>query len=113
MASNISRRGFVKSSLLASAALPLGINPQTAPAAQTNPAARETIQQGKIGNMEFSRLMLGGNLIGGHSHARDLSYVSPLMRRYNTPAKIRETLEIAESKGITAVNTWVMDDNSA
>lgn len=68
---------------------------------------------GKIAGQSFSRLFLGGNLIGGWAHARDLSYVSPLMRRYNTPAKIRQTLEIAEQNGITGFNTWVMDDNSA
>lgn len=56
--------------------------------------------------------MMGGNLIGGWSHSRDLGYVSTLMRRYNTPAKIRETLELGELNGITAINTWVMDDNS-
>jgi hypothetical protein len=56
--------------------------------------------------------MLGGNLIGGWSHSRDLGYVSTLMRRYNTEAKIRETLELAEANGITALNSWVMDDNS-
>jgi hypothetical protein len=33
------------------------------------------------------------------------------MRRYNTEAKIRETLEIAEANGINAINTYVMDDN--
>jgi hypothetical protein len=41
-----------------------------------------------------------------------LAYVSMLMRRYNTPAKVRETLESGEANGITAINTWVMDDNS-
>lgn len=56
--------------------------------------------------------MMGGNLIGGWSHSRDLPYVSTLMRHYNTSAKIRETLELGESLGITAINTWVMDDNS-
>ena len=56
--------------------------------------------------------MMGGNLIGGWAHSRDLPYVSTLMRRYNTPAKIRETLETGEAQGITAINTWVMDDNS-
>lgn len=55
---------------------------------------------------------MGGNLIGGWSHSRDLGYVSMLMRRYNTPAKIRQTLEMGEANGITAINTWVMDDNS-
>ena len=49
--------------------------------------------------------MLGGNLIGGWSHSRDLGYVSTLMRRYNTEAKIRKTLELAEANGITALNS--------
>ncbi len=82
------------------------------PAEQTLLDARGKLPSGKIAGQEFSRLMLGGNLIGGWAHARELSYVSPLMRRYNSPAKIRETLEIAEQNGITAINTWVMDDNS-
>ena len=56
--------------------------------------------------------MLGGNLIGGYAHARELAYVSTLMRRYNTEAKIRETLELAETHGINAINTWVMQENS-
>lgn len=68
---------------------------------------------GQLGNEPISRLIMGGNLIGGWSHSRELSYVSTLMRRYNTPAKIRETLEAGERNGITAINTWVMDDNSA
>lgn len=67
---------------------------------------------GKIADVEFSRLMLGGNLIGGYAHSRDLPYVATLMRRYNTDAKIRETLELAEAQGINAINTWVMQDNS-
>ena len=54
---------------------------------------------GKMGGQEFSRLMMGGNLIGGWSHSRDLSYVSTLARRYNTEAKIRETLELGEARG--------------
>ncbi|HEY5915483.1 MAG TPA: hypothetical protein VJA21_33280 [Verrucomicrobiae bacterium] len=114
MSRPISRRGFVKSSLLASAAVPLGLKAQTpAPADQVLLAvSKEALPTGKIGGQEFSRLFLGGNLIGGWAHARELSYVSPLMRRYNTPAKIRETLEVAEQNGITGLNTWVMDDNS-
>jgi len=55
--------------------------------------------------------MLGGNLLAGHAHARDLAYVSQLMRRYNTEAKVRETLEQAEQQGITTLNSWVMDNN--
>ncbi len=113
MARQLSRRGFVKSSLLASAALPLALKAQTpVPADQITLETKGALPGGKIGGQEFSRLFLGGNLIGGWAHSRELSYVSPLMRRYNTPAKIRETLETAEQNGVTALNTWVMDDNS-
>lgn len=112
----ISRRNFVKASVLASATMPIALNTQTraadAPAgAQAKPDAG-SLPQGRIGPMEFSRLMIGGNLLAGYAHSRDLPYVSTLMRRYNTPQKIRETLELAEQNGITAINTWVQDDNS-
>ncbi len=114
MAKQLSRRGFVKSSLLASAAIPLGLS--AAKANSQNPvtpaAPAEPLPKGQIAGQEFSRLMMGGNLIGGWSHSRELTYVSTLMRRYNTHAKVRETLELGESHGITAINTWVMDDNS-
>ena len=119
MPNKISRRGFVKSSLLASAAVPLSLNPRSAGAAEApansaavTAAATEPFPKGRIGGREFSRLIMGGNLIAGWSHSRDLPYVSSLMRRYNTPAKIRETLELGESQGITAINTYVMDDNA-
>lgn len=113
MTRKLTRRGFVKSSLLASAALPLGARAQEAtPGADAAPAAPGTFPAGKIGGQEFSRLMLGGNLIAGWAHSRDLPYVSTLMRRYNSETKIRETLELAESQGITVINTWVKDDNT-
>jgi hypothetical protein len=119
MTRQISRRGFVKSSLIATAAVPLGLSGQNnstaetpAPAGASATTSREKMPTGRIGDQEFSRLMLGGNLIGGWSHSRDLAYVSTLMRRYNTDAKIRETLELAEAHGITAINTWVMQENS-
>ncbi len=58
---------------------------------------------GKIGNVTVSRLFLGGNLIGGFSHSRDLLYVSKLFTTYNTEAKIFETLALAEACGINTV----------
>jgi len=67
---------------------------------------------GKIGGQEISRLIMGGNLIGGYSHSRDLGYVSTLMRRYNSDVKIRETIELAEAHGITGINTHVTQENS-
>jgi hypothetical protein len=111
----VSRRDFVKASLLASAALPAAIHSRSA-AAEANPsvagAEAKSVPKGRIGNLEFTRMMMGGNLIAGYAHSRDLPYVSTLMRRYNTPQKVRETIELGEQNGITAINTWVQDDNS-
>ncbi len=114
MAKKLNRRDFVKSSILASAAVPAALQAQpAAPGAPAPVLPREPLlPTGKIGNLEVTRLILGGNLISGYAHARELSYVSMLMRRYNTPAKIRETLELAESQGINTMNSWVVDDNS-
>lgn len=50
------------------------------------------------------RLLLGGNLIGGWSHSRDLIYVNSLFKAYNTEKKIYETLMLAEEAGINAIN---------
>jgi hypothetical protein len=117
----MSRRAFVTSSLAASAAasIPLhGRGETTANSSTTSPSSlakdspQNVLPAGTIAGQRFSRLMMGGNLIGGWSHARDLAYVSMLMRRYNTPSKVRQTLEAGEANGITAINTWVMDDNS-
>lgn len=62
------------------------------------------LPKGKIGEHEFSRLILGGNLIGGWAHSRDLIYVPSLFRAYNTEKKIFETLILAEKAGINAIN---------
>lgn len=59
---------------------------------------------GKIGNMEISRLIMGGNLITGYSHARDLLYVNNLLKAYNTDRKVYETLALAEKAGINTAS---------
>ncbi len=59
---------------------------------------------GKIGNHEISRLIMGGNLIGGWAHSRDLLYVSSLFRAYNTERKIYETMILGENAGINTIN---------
>ncbi|MFH1070052.1 MAG: hypothetical protein V1794_10585 [Candidatus Glassbacteria bacterium] len=61
------------------------------------------LQTGRIGSLTVSRLICGGNLISGYAHARDLIYVSPLVRRYNTDDKIIDTLQLCEENGINAV----------
>ena len=62
------------------------------------------LPRGIIGNHAISRLVLGGNLIGGWAHSRDLIYVSSLFRAYNTEKKIFETLMLAEKVGINTIN---------
>jgi len=62
------------------------------------------LPKGRIGNHEISRLVLGGNLIGGWAHARDLRYASELFKAYNTTEKIFETLMLAEEAGINTMN---------
>jgi hypothetical protein len=63
-----------------------------------------SLPMGKIGNHEISRLVAGGNLIGGWAHSRDLQYVPSLFRAYNTEKKIFETLMLAEKSGINTIN---------
>jgi hypothetical protein len=58
---------------------------------------------GKIGNVSISRLLIGGNLIGGWAHSRDLMYASKLFTSYNNEAKIIETLELAMDCGINTI----------
>ena len=61
------------------------------------------LQTGKIGSLTVSKLICGGNLISGYAHARDLIYVSPLVKRYNTDQKILDTLQLCEENGINTV----------
>ena len=62
------------------------------------------LPQVKVGKENMSRLVLGGNLIGGWAHSRDLIYVSSLFKAYNTEKKIFETLQLAEAAGINTIN---------
>ena len=59
----------------------------------------------KIKDLELSRLILGGNLIGGWAHARDLIYVDKLVKAYHNEQKIFETFQIAEACGVNAIIT--------
>lgn len=62
------------------------------------------LPKGKIGGHEISRLVLGGNLIGGWAHSRDLIYVPSLFKAYNTEKKVYETMILAEKAGINTIN---------
>ena len=66
---------------------------------------KEKIPASTIGNVEVSRMILGGNLIGGWAHSRDLTYLSDLVKAYHTKEKIYETFQIAEACGINTLLT--------
>jgi len=63
------------------------------------------VPKGKIGDFELSRLIMGGNLIGGWAHSRDLIYVSKLVKAYHTDERVMMTLQLGERCGINAVLT--------
>jgi hypothetical protein len=48
---------------------------------------------------------MGGNLIGGWAHARDLLYADTLVKAYHTDRKVFETLRLAEQCGINTFLT--------
>lgn len=59
----------------------------------------------KIGDLKLSRIILGGNLVGGWAHARDLIYVSDLVKAYHTKEKVFATFQMAEACGINTFLT--------
>lgn len=63
----------------------------------------DSLSCGKICDVSLSRLFIGGNLIGGWAHSRDLMYASELFKSYNTEAKVFETLELAQACGINTI----------
>jgi len=118
MSENLDRRSFIKKSVIASTGAGLGLSLEEKillgrQTAKANRAERSTLGSkfptGKIGKLDISRLICGGNLINGFAHDRDLIYVSDLLRHYFTDEKIMETWEICEDSGI---NTMISSVNS-
>lgn len=60
-------------------------------------------KNGNLADFELSRLLMGGNLIGGWAHARDLIYVSKLVKTYHTDEKVLQTLALGEKCGMNAI----------
>ena len=114
MSKDLNRRDFLKKSITGSAAVTsaLSLEKKSLLAAAkkgTGPVmadSAKSMPMGKIGSLKISRLISGGNLISGWAHARDLIYVHQLMRHYNTDAKVMDTLELLEERG---VNTIIAD----
>ena len=65
----------------------------------------DPLPAGRIKDLKISRLICGGNLIGGWAHSRDLVYVSELVKAYHTDEKVLDTLELAEENGVNTVLT--------
>ena len=62
------------------------------------------VPKGKIKDLEVSRMIMGGNLVGGWAHARDLIYASKLVKAYHTDERVMMTFQLAEKCGI---NTYL------
>ena len=60
---------------------------------------------GEIRGLPFSRIILGGNLLSGYAHSRDLIYVSSLVKAYHTKERIFSTLLTAEKCGVNTLLT--------
>jgi len=111
MQERINRRAFVRNSLAASAGAALALGARPGEAGEAPPAApKAPLPKGKIGKLEITRLILGGNLLGRYTHARDLSFVLKLIKEYNTDEKILQTLAVAEANGINTVSVHVNPD---
>ena len=67
---------------------------------------KKPMAQAKLGKVTLSRMFPGGNLVSGWAHARDLIYVSDLVKAYHTKGKIFATLKLAEAGGM---NTFLMN----
>ncbi len=122
---NVDRRDFLKKSIAASAGVSLGLrsfeeqnllarmedrsNSSKSGKAKSG-AGSNKLPLGKIKDLEISRIICGGNLIGGWAHSRDLMYVSTLVKAYHTDEKVFETLELAEENGINTILTNPVSD---
>ncbi len=115
MMDGLERRDFLKRATLvaSSAAAGFGFEERRllaqltkAPSEATlTPLSFEPMPRGKIKGVSISRLISGGNLIGGWAHSRDLIYVSRLFKEYNTDDRILTTLHLCEEHGVNTILT--------
>jgi len=61
------------------------------------------VASGVIRERMFSRIIIGGNLLNGNAHSRDLIYVNKLVKAYHTKDKIFFTLMMAEKAGVNTM----------
>ena len=102
MSKELNRRQFIGRSLIGSAVVATAAESTGAPALASSVKG---LPAGKIGGVEVSRLIIGGNQFSGWSHSRDLAYLRDLFKAYSSQEKIMETLEICEENGVNAIIT--------
>ncbi len=61
------------------------------------------VPRGMLGSLEASKIILGGNLLSGYVHSRDLIYVSSLVLHYHQKDRIFRTLMLAEQCGVNTL----------
>jgi hypothetical protein len=112
MKEHVNRRAFLKKTVIGSAAVTsaLSLEEKALLAAMTksNEPSADSVKglpAGKIGPVKISRVICGGNLIGGYAHSRDLIYASSLLKHYFTDEKVIETLQVCEENGINTIIT--------
>lgn len=103
MGTPLSRRGFLAASGAVAAVRSVRADQPVVPAVPPPREPLVELPRGTIGAASISRVLLGGNLIAGYMHSRDLKYVNNLFRAYATDGKILDTLELAERCGINTV----------
>ena len=59
----------------------------------------------KIGNVRLSRLILGGNMIGGWAHCRDMRFYDKLVKAYFADERVFRNFRIAEACGVNTILT--------
>jgi len=102
MSKKLNRRQFFGRSLIGSAVIAAAVEGTGAPA---RASSVKGLPAGRIGGVEVSRLIIGGNQFSGWSHSRDLAYLRDLFKAYSSQEKIMETLEICEENGVNAIIT--------
>ena len=88
------RRDFLKTSASLAAAL------ASRPLSGAQESAAASFPKVRFGKHEISRLVIGSNQFYGYSHFNPL--LDQLMREWNTPDRVRETLRECELNGINA-----------
>jgi hypothetical protein len=103
MKHNVNRRHFLRASAVAAGltfdTLPLKTHLEAGEPAKPRPASG-TLPTGRVGKLEVTRLICGGNLFSGFGHSGELHYVDGLLRHYFTDDKILDTLQLCEQSGI-------------